>query len=541
MPSSLPSPDNNYAAPVPMVLNKAAWDAALVSIGQRLVALEAYLNAYQTYIDDAVSDTVAALAPDLAALQTTITALQAQVAAAQDAIAQIVTGSVPASAVSETAGRIWLTPTQRDAWDSAIAGRYTIAATDAAITAAIDNLKAGVGSAYDTLQEIAAYITSDTAAGAAILGALDLRLRVDTGQTFTATQQAQARSNVGAASMAGMAQANILLNSDCTIAQETVATAVTSGYVADQWVCSKTGSMAVSAQKVSDAPAGYNHSIRLTITTPQASLASGDRVHLYQPVEVSRVRQLALGTAFAKQSRIGGWVKSSVPGAYSIALVNSTGSTPDQSWVGNFAISAANQWEYKTLVVPATAAGTWQTALSSLALSVMFTLACGSSLEGVAGWQSGDKRGVAGNANLAATNAATFQQTGWMWLPGSDFPSADDAYLLRPDFYESLRQCQRYWAKSYRPDVLPGANTGYSGGIEDFFGMSRVRFPVPMRADATVTIYDDVGNVGKISLNDVANTAPPASPDNISHAGFKVWSVNSTNRLRFHWVANARL
>ena len=71
----------------------------------------------------------------------------------------------------------------------------------AAITAAVAQAKTeivdGAPAAYDTLLEIASYISTDQTQAAAILLALDNRVRFDAAQTLSAAEQEQAQANIG--------------------------------------------------------------------------------------------------------------------------------------------------------------------------------------------------------------------------------------------------------------------------------------------------------------------------------------------------------
>lgn len=71
----------------------------------------------------------------------------------------------------------------------------------ATITAAAAQAKteivAGAAPAWDTLQEIAAYIAADQTQATAILLALDNRVRFDAPQTLSAAEQEQAQANIG--------------------------------------------------------------------------------------------------------------------------------------------------------------------------------------------------------------------------------------------------------------------------------------------------------------------------------------------------------
>ena len=71
----------------------------------------------------------------------------------------------------------------------------------ATITAAVAQAKTeivdGAPAAYDTLLEIANYISTDQTQAAAILLALDNRVRFDAAQALSAAEQEQAQANIG--------------------------------------------------------------------------------------------------------------------------------------------------------------------------------------------------------------------------------------------------------------------------------------------------------------------------------------------------------
>jgi len=77
-----------------------------------------------------------------------------------------------------------------------------------AISSAIAALVNGAPTALDTLKEISDALAADDSAQAALITALDHRVRFDAAQTLTAPQQAQARSNIGAASAADLGDPN---------------------------------------------------------------------------------------------------------------------------------------------------------------------------------------------------------------------------------------------------------------------------------------------------------------------------------------------
>lgn len=76
------------------------------------------------------------------------------------------------------------------------------------ITGLLDALKAdllgGADAAFDTLKELQTAIQNDQSGIAALLAAVDARVRFDAAQSLTAQEQTQARSNIGAMSAAAV-------------------------------------------------------------------------------------------------------------------------------------------------------------------------------------------------------------------------------------------------------------------------------------------------------------------------------------------------
>lgn len=85
--------------------------------------------------------------------------------------------------------------------DGAASGTTTYSSTkiDSQITAALNALVAGAPAALDTLDELAAALGDNASYAASVTTALGQRVAV-TAQTFTAPEQAQARTNISAVS-----------------------------------------------------------------------------------------------------------------------------------------------------------------------------------------------------------------------------------------------------------------------------------------------------------------------------------------------------
>lgn len=76
---------------------------------------------------------------------------------------------------------------------------------EAAKAAVKNELVSGAAAALDTLNELAAALNNDPSFATTIAGEIANRVRFDAAQTLTSPQQAQARTNIGAAAAADVA------------------------------------------------------------------------------------------------------------------------------------------------------------------------------------------------------------------------------------------------------------------------------------------------------------------------------------------------
>jgi hypothetical protein len=186
----LPSPDDDYSAPLDAHLNKAFWDAALTSVGARIRALEAIKVEWETLIAQGTGQALAVIQanvePQLVELTTIIDQLKTDVSAAEDAIAVINAGGIDMSNVAGLS--------------AALALKANISYVDAAI----DALKGDAPAAYDTLVEIATKLSEDDSAIAGLLTEIaekvpqTRKLIAGTGLKFNASGEAELSGDVTA-------------------------------------------------------------------------------------------------------------------------------------------------------------------------------------------------------------------------------------------------------------------------------------------------------------------------------------------------------
>ncbi len=198
MPSPQPSRSNNYQGNLDTRLDVATWNAVLADIAARLAGMEGVTADFEGLIatgtGQALSVIEANVGPQLAALSAQVAALAAAAATAQDVVEQINSGSIPASAVAETAARIWLTPARRADWDA----RPTTEAVETLVDAASAAILGGAAPpGLATIVALAGAVGNDPGFAAAVATSLAARLRVDAVQGLTAPQRAHGRSNLG--------------------------------------------------------------------------------------------------------------------------------------------------------------------------------------------------------------------------------------------------------------------------------------------------------------------------------------------------------
>ena len=181
-------------------------------------------------------------------------------------------------------------------------------------------------------------------------------------------------------------------------------------------------------------PVGFTKYLGLTSLSAY-SPGTNETVSISQHVEGFNSAQLNWGTSNAKTVSLSFWVRSSLTGTFSGVLAGG------QNYIYTYAISSANTWEYKTITVPGSTTGTWNTGNTS-GVRVFFTLGYGSGQVGTANaWQSADFAAY-GSVQVVGTSGATFQITG-VQLEVS--PTGEATPFEHENYGITLAKCQRYY------------------------------------------------------------------------------------------------
>lgn len=248
-----------------------------------------------------------------------------------------------------------------------------------------------------------------------------------------------------------------------------------------------------TAQRSTDVPAGQGFSRSLKVTVGVgAAPAAGDLNLLRQGIEGLQAARFGFSAAGAQSVTIGFWVKCSLTGNFGVSLVNGAS---NRSYPSQYAVAAANTWEYKTVTIPGDTAGTWTTDNTAWGY-LGFDLGSGTTYQGgLNAWAASGARRVAGQTILRATTGATLYITGVRLVAGS----ADSPFEQLP-YADVLAACQRY-TPVWRGAQDLGMGFCYSSGSH----LISLPLHVEARADITglgisnlshFSVFNETGNVG---------------------------------------------
>jgi len=307
-------------------------------------------------------------------------------------------------------------------------------------------------------------ISAGTTAGTAVAiagdtsGELQLRTNGTTpAVTISTAQNTTFAQTINAPNTFGFK--NRVINGNMTISQRIVANSTTptvnGTYTLDRWISYISQASKFSVQQDAGGvtpPPGFTDYLGVT-SLAATSLGAGDFFTVGQNIEGYNMADLDWGTANAKTATLSFWVRSSLTGTFGGAFRNQAAS---RSYPFSYTISAANTWEYKTIVVPGDTTGTWEKTTGN-GCHIFFSLGMGSSGSGTAGaWAASSFASATGATSVVGTNGATFYLTGVQFEIGSTATSFDYR-----DFATELTRCQRYYEKSF--DLLTAPNHGTGG------------------------------------------------------------------------------
>jgi len=327
---------------------------------------------------------------------------------------------------------------------------------------------------------------------------VDFRIEGDTEPNLfkvdAGTDQVQV-ANLNGGQLAG--HRNRIINGDMRIDQRnagvsvTIINSLTGGtYTLDRFLVNAFGGGGIDVQQVTDAPAGFNNSIKCTVSTADTniqnvnppSIPSNEEYFIQQMIEGYNCADFGFGTANAKTVTINFWVKASLAGSYGFALKNS-GVT--RSYPTSYAISAGevNTWVKRTITIAGDTSGTWNK-IDGMGFEVHFSLGAAPAAKGTANtWAAANYSASTGSLNWISTNGATFYITGVQLELGT----VATPFEYR-NYAAELAMCQRYYSVLDNVSTFPVVSS--IGAARGFF-----KFPTTMRsASPSCTFAYDLGS-----------------------------------------------
>jgi len=326
---------------------------------------------------------------------------------------------------------------------------------------------------------------------------------------------------------------NRIINGDMRIDQRNAgaSSTTTGGYTVDRFVFYASQSSKITIQQNAGSvtpPAGFSNYLGFTVSA-SATVGSSDYFYFYQPIEGFNTADLAFGSASAKTVTVSFWIRSSLTGTFGGSLNNGAF---NRSYPFTYSISSANTWEYKTITITGDTSGTWLTN-NGAGMILALSLGMGSTFATTAGsWTGGLYVSATGATNLVGTNGATFYITGVQLEAGSVATPFE-----RRSYGQELALCQRYYEKSYDPDVVPGSISyagrvsGQNPGAGSWDARHIIQFKATKRAAPTINTYrESDGSSGWMTA------------DNLGIQGGLVFKTIVAGQAWFgHWTASAEL
>jgi hypothetical protein len=199
----------------------------------------------------------------------------------------------------------------------------------------------------------------------------------------------------------GLLKHNAIINGNFNIWQRGATFSGSTQWGPDAWRVGETlatGVASFDAETTLKPNKNSYYTLKTTITTSQASVGVNEYVHLNHHIEGYNAVSL-----YKRQCVLSFWAYSNHPGTYSIFIRNYNDTS---SYIKDFTIDSANTWEYKAIPVDLNdTVGVWALT-NTKAISVGFTLSCGTTFR-----TSTLGQWISGNYICSNNVSNTFQQS----------------------------------------------------------------------------------------------------------------------------------
>ena len=318
---------------------------------------------------------------------------------------------------------------------------------------------------------------------------------------------------------------NVVINGSMNVAQRATSSTglgSSNGYfTCDRWrLAFNTSGRITSAQDGSDTPDtnGFANCLKLSTTTADTSIASGEYLFLQQKFEGQHLQAFAKGTSTAKPFALSFYVKGNASATYVAELYDG-----DNSRQVSKAFNVTTSWNRVELSIPADTTGSFDDD-NATSLNLSIWLHAGSdytsgTLNETWGSVTAANR-VVGISSILDSTSRTFSITGVQLEVGQNPTSFE-----HEPFERTLTKCQRYY------QVVDFNIQDYTPA--DGYLHCNVNFPTPMRATPSSSVTD--GTKGGL-----AGTATTAY--NITANGCRVENQTSGNNARaYHFGGSSAM
>ena len=324
-----------------------------------------------------------------------------------------------------------------------------------------------------------------------------IRSNSATSDAITLASDGTCIANITSVGGSQLSNRRVNKNGSFIISQKNADTEITLGSSGDKWIdliqTYLNNTATFKAQRVSDAPTGFQYSAKHTVSSADGSVSNTDEAMFIHRIEGYDTAKFAYGTSSAKQITISFYVKSSLTGDFSFAA-----QTGGRHCVNEYTISSANTWEKKSFTLPVLTDGTHNTTTGT-GLSLIWDLGSGDTYatSTLGSWVTASNIYRSTGSSRVSTNAsATWQITGIQVEEGTIVTDFEH----RP-FGQELQLCKRYYQQY--------VNISAVGNVPDNGSRSyshALMFPVEMRAAPTITISNTGSANGQV-VTDAENNA----------------------------------